>query len=97
MATTIRKEEVITFKVDERLSRALAGIDNRSAFIRDAILAALGNTCPVCRGTGILTVAQQGHWADFAQHHHVEECDTCHEPLLVCDHETTPTRDTHET
>ncbi len=87
MATPRRKEEVITFKVDEHLAEALAGIENRSAFIRDAILAALGNTCPVCRGTGILTVAQQDHWNEFTEHHHVEQCETCHEAHLVCDHE----------
>ncbi|MFW5776496.1 MAG: CopG family transcriptional regulator [Spirochaetota bacterium] len=87
MATQRRKEEVITFKVDEHLAEALAGIENRSAFIRDAILGALGNTCPVCRGTGILTVAQQGHWNEFTAHHHVEQCDTCHEEHLVCDYE----------
>lgn len=82
-----RKEEVITFKVDEQLAAAMAGIDNRSAFIRDAILSALGNTCPVCRGTGILTVHQQRHWDRFAEHHHVQRCDECHETHLVCDRE----------
>ena len=87
MSAQRRKEEVITFKVDERLAEAMAHVGNRSAFIRDAILAALGNTCPVCRGTGILTVAQMEHWDEFNQHHHVEECDECHEPHLVCDHE----------
>ncbi|MFW5683903.1 MAG: ribbon-helix-helix domain-containing protein [Spirochaetota bacterium] len=87
MPTQQRKEEVITFKVDERLAEALAGVGNRSAFIRDAILAALGNTCPVCRGTGILSVAQQAHWDDFTLHHRVEQCDDCHEPHLVCEHE----------
>lgn len=87
MASQRRKEEVITFKADERLAEALTGISNRSAFIRDAVLAALGNTCPVCRGTGILTVAQQEHWNEFTEHHHVEQCETCHEEHLVCDHE----------
>jgi hypothetical protein len=80
-----RKEEIITFKVDDRLAEAMAGIDNRSAFIRDAILAALGNTCPVCRGTGILSVAQMAHWQEFARHHHVEQCAECEEDHLVCD------------
>ena len=87
MPTLKRKEEIITFKVDERLAAAMAGIDNRSAFIRDAILSALGNTCPVCRGTGILSVSQQNHWHEFAGHHHVEQCDECNEVHLVCDHE----------
>ena len=42
-----RKEEVITFQVDEELAEALGGIRNRSDFIRQAVLTALGNTCPV--------------------------------------------------
>ena len=82
-----RKEEVITFKVDDQLATAMAGVPNRSAFIRDAILAALGNTCPVCRGTGILTVPQKEHWKEFTAHHHVEQCSDCNEDHLVCDHE----------
>ncbi len=82
-----RKEEVITFKVDERLAEALAGMRNRSDFIRQAILAALGNACPVCSGTGTLSVSQKRHWEAFTVHHHVEFCDECHETHLVCDHE----------
>lgn len=82
-----RKEEIITFKVDERLAQALSGIENRSEYIRNAILAALGNTCPVCQGTGILSVSQQTHWSTFEQHHHVKQCRDCNESYLVCDHE----------
>lgn len=82
-----RKEEIITFKVDESLAEALAGLRNRSDFIRQAILAALGNACPVCSGTGTLTVSQMRHWEAFTAHHHVEFCDECHETHLVCDHE----------
>lgn len=91
MSVQKRKEEIITFKVDERLSAAMSGIENRSAFIRDAILAALGNTCPVCRGTGMLSVSQRSHWADFAAHHHVQQCNECDEEYLVCDHEVSRT------
>lgn len=80
-----KKEEVITFKVDESLAEALAGIRNRSEFIRRAILAAMDSTCPLCQGTGILTPSQQEHWKEFSQHHHVETCDTCNETHLVCD------------
>ena len=87
MAATGRKEEIITFKVDDKLATAMEGIANRSAFIRNAILAALGNTCPVCRGSGMLTVSQQAHWNDFAAHHHVERCDECNEVHLVCEHD----------
>ncbi|MFP4638714.1 MAG: ribbon-helix-helix domain-containing protein, partial [Spirochaetaceae bacterium] len=75
----------ITFKVDDSLAEAMGGIRNRSEFIRRAILAALDSTCPLCQGTGILTPSQRGHWREFAEHHHVEQCDTCHETHLVCD------------
>ena len=79
-----RKQEVITFKVDEALSKALDGVPNRSEFIRTAIMAALQSTCPLCRGTGILTPQQQKHWQEFAQNHTLMKCDECHSLHLVC-------------
>jgi hypothetical protein len=80
-----RKDEIITFKVDDSLRRAMASIPNRSEFIRAAILAALDSVCPLCRGTGILTPDQQTHWNQFVQNHKVEECQDCHAVHLVCD------------
>lgn len=79
-----KKQEVITFKVDEALSEAMDGIPNRSEFIRAAIMAALKNTCPLCRGTGILTPEQQKHWQEFAQNHTITKCEECHSVHLVC-------------
>jgi hypothetical protein len=76
--------EVVTFKVDASLMEALKGIPNRSAFIRDSILAALENTCPLCRGVGFLNPDQKRHWESFARNHHVEECGDCHALHLVC-------------
>jgi len=80
-----RKQEIITFKVDDSLRRAMTNIPNRSEFIRAAILAALDSACPLCRGTGILTPDQQTHWGQFVQNHKVEECMDCHAVHLVCD------------
>lgn len=87
MSTGRNKAETITFKVDEALSEAMQGIRNRSEFIRGAILAALGNVCPLCNGTGTLSAAQRQHWDDFAQHHRLQTCEDCREPRLICDHE----------
>ena len=70
----MRRAEVITFKVDEELAQAMSHIENRSAFIRQAILAALGNSCPLCGGNGILSGSQLSHWQEFAEHHRVQEC-----------------------
>ena len=80
-----RDNEVITFKADTKLLDAMKVISNRSAFIRQAILAALDNTCPVCGGTGVLTPSQRSHWTEFTEHHHMEQCDSCSEMHLVCD------------
>lgn len=79
-----RKQEIITFKVDKTLREAMQGIPNRSEFIRIAILRALENACPLCRGTGSLTPDQRRHWERFAANHSVAECPDCHAVHLVC-------------
>ena len=78
------KTEVISFKADASMLEALRGVRNRSDFIRQAVLAALRNTCPLCGGTGVLSPRQMKHLADFLSEHALEECDTCHERHLVC-------------
>ena len=79
-----KKQDIITFKVDTPLAQALQGITNRSEFIRNAILAALDSSCPLCKGTGILTTDQHKHWDDFAKSHSIQECEDCHAYHLVC-------------
>ena len=78
------KDEIVTFKVDHSLLKAMEGIPNRSEFIRNSILSALENVCPVCSGTGILTPNQMSHWKNLADNHAVTLCDDCHESVLVC-------------
>lgn len=79
-----KKEEIITFKVDESLSEAMSGIPNRSEFIRAAILGALQNVCPLCKGIGILTPDQRKHWDSFTATHSIEECKRCNAVHIVC-------------
>lgn len=79
-----RKQEIITFKVDEALWEAMKRIPNRSAFIRSAILSALQSVCPLCNGAGNLTPDQQKHWDRFAKSHPLAECEDCHAVHLVC-------------
>ncbi|MEW5734351.1 MAG: ribbon-helix-helix domain-containing protein [Thermodesulfobacteriota bacterium] len=78
------KQEIITFKADEALLKALEGIPNRSEFIRNAILTALDSVCPLCSGTGVLSVRQREHWEAFTADHALEKCDACHEKMVVC-------------
>jgi len=78
------RAEVVTFKADPSLIEALQGVPNRSAFIRNAVLAALEHVCPLCRGTGILSPDQQRHWQAFAERHPLEQCDDCAAYHPVC-------------
>jgi hypothetical protein len=79
-----RKQEIVTFKVDRSLWKAMRGVENRSEFIRSAILTALDSVCPLCKGSGILTPDQHRHWKTFAKDHAFEECEDCHAVHLVC-------------
>ncbi|MDC7222626.1 MAG: CopG family transcriptional regulator [Spirochaetales bacterium] len=81
------KQEVITFKVDGDLGKIIKELPNRSEFIRKALLNALDNTCPLCKGTGIITPCQKEHWERFSRHHQVELCEDCHTVHLICQHE----------
>lgn len=80
-----KKQETITFKVDDTLAEALKQVANRSEFIRSAILHALDNGCPLCQGTGTLTPEQQKHWAGFLSTHTLEKCCQCQAIHLVCE------------
>ena len=85
--TTKKTQEVVTFKVEASLLDMLRGIPNRSAFIRTALLSALDNLCPLCRGTGILTPEKKQHWTEFSRDHGAQECGTCHKLTIVCQNE----------
>jgi len=78
------KQEIVTFKVDQSLLDVLKDLPNRSEFIRQAILNALDNVCPLCQGTGSLTPNQKKHWELFSRSHSLEECDNCQEIHLIC-------------
>ncbi len=79
------KTDIITFKAPEYLKEALKGIPNRSEFIRNAILAALGCVCPLCKGSGILLPNQKEHWKRFTKDHFVTQCKECNALHLVCE------------
>ena len=82
----IKDMEVITFKMDKSLSKMMKGIQNRSEFIRLAILAALDNICPFCKGTGVLTPHRKKHWDKLASQHKAQVCRECDEVVLECKH-----------
>jgi len=81
-----QKRNIITFKADGGLLTALEGIENRSEFIRAAILQALENICPLCNGAGVLSNHQKEHWQALTRSHTVEKCPECYTPFLICKH-----------
>ncbi|NLX13264.1 MAG: CopG family transcriptional regulator [Phycisphaerales bacterium] len=85
------KQATISFKAEESLVDILRMIPNRSEFIREAILSALDNVCPLCRGTGILNPKQKSHWEQFAADHPMAECHKCNEWYPVCSHQASAT------
>ena len=84
MAIKSKDVEVITFKIDRSLSRMMKGIENRSEFIRLAILEALQSICPFCKGTGVLTAHRKKHWDKLASEHKSHTCRECDEVVLEC-------------
>jgi hypothetical protein len=82
------KADIISFKVDQELMQLLKRIDNRSEFIRSAVLAALDNTCPLCSGSGIVQPHLRSHWKQLADSHPQAECKNCHERVFTCDGKT---------
>jgi hypothetical protein len=79
-----KKQEIVTFKVDEDLYEEMKRIPNRSDFIRRIITAALGSSCPLCQGSGILSPNQKRHWDEFMVAHSVQKCGECDEYILKC-------------
>jgi hypothetical protein len=79
------RHSIVTFKADADLLARLERVANRSAFIRSALLSALDQVCPVCRGSGLLSAGQRRHWEAFAAHHPLDRCDDCDEIHIVCD------------
>jgi hypothetical protein len=79
------KTDLITFKVEHSLAELIDRLPNKSEFIRNALLAAFSNTCPLCQGTGVLTPGQLEHWKHFTEHHRIENCPECHATYLSCE------------
>jgi len=79
------KQEIITFKVDEALGEVIKRLPNRSEFIRNAVLNALENTCPLCQGKGTITPEQHRHWDEFMKTHRVVKCPECDAVYIKCE------------
>lgn len=77
MAKEKDKGVVVSFRVDSHLADVLNKVPDKSSFIRDVILRSFYETCPVCRGRGVLP-KELSRWA--AKHLKADravECGCC--------------------
>lgn len=75
------KPAVVAFKVEEELAELLNKLPNKSAFIRKAIVAQLGMTCPVCNGKGVVPRGLHDHYAALLQTFKNKPCAKCGDEL----------------
>ncbi len=77
MAKRSDKGVVVSFRVDRHLADVLHRVPDKSAFIRDLILRSFYETCPVCRGRGVLP-RELAAWAhDRLRDGPLVECACC--------------------
>ena len=81
----MKKIDIISFKAEKELAELLKCLPNRSEFIRNALISALGITCPICQGKGFFSPTQLKHWEKFMKSHSLKDCKVCEGTHLVCD------------
>jgi hypothetical protein len=71
------KSEIVAFKVEAELAGFLNNLPNKSDFIRKAILAQFGMTCPLCTGTGVVARGRHDHFKPVIEAHKERACEKC--------------------
>jgi hypothetical protein len=74
---TSPKSQIVAFKVEEELAKFLDSLPNKSEFIRKAILAQFGMTCPLCTGSGVVPRGIHGHFKPVIVAHSSRPCEKC--------------------
>ena len=77
------KTEIVAFKVEPELAEFLNKLQNKSAFIRKAIVAQLGMSCPLCNGSGVVLPGIHEHYAGVLAKNNVRKCDQCGEKQIL--------------
>src|SRR5262245_43912710 len=73
----VQKDTVMAFKVDQPLFDLLNKLPNKSEFIRRAILAQLGMSCPLCNGKGLVSQGIHQHFTPVIESHQTRNCQRC--------------------
>jgi hypothetical protein len=77
MSRKLPKTKVVAFKVESELAELLNNLPNKSAFIRKAIAAQLGVSCPLCHGNGVIPRGLHEHYAPLLAQFNSRHCDGC--------------------
>lgn len=83
MARKSNKSKIVAFKVEEELAEFLNNLPNKSDFIRKAILAQFGMTCPLCEGTGVVARGIHDHYKPIIYKENKRSCDKCKSEVEV--------------
>jgi hypothetical protein len=73
----LQKKQIVAFKVEDDLADFLDALPNKSEFIRKAILAQFGMTCPLCSGTGVVDKGIHDHYETVLAEHNTRPCEKC--------------------
>jgi len=76
----VQKDKVLAFKVEQPLFDLLNKLPNKSEFIRRAIVAQLGMSCPLCNGKGIVSQGIHQHFKPVLESHRSRNCQRCGVP-----------------
>ena len=77
------KSKIVAFKVEEELAEFLNDLPNKSDFIRKAILAQFGMTCPLCTGSGVVPRGIHDHFKAVIAAHNKRPCEKCKSEVVV--------------
>ena len=72
-----QKSQIVAFKVEDELAEFLDKLPNKSEFIRKAILAQFGMTCPLCTGTGVVDKGIHDHYEPVIAATNTRPCEKC--------------------
>ena len=77
------KKQIVAFKVEDELAEFLNNLPNKSDFIRKAILAQFGMTCPLCIGSGVVPRGVHDHYNPVIAKYNQRPCDKCKSPVEI--------------
>jgi len=81
--TKSQKSQIVAFKVEEELAEFLDKLPNKSEFIRKAILAQFGMTCPLCTGSGVVPRGIHDHYKAVITAENHRPCERCKTDVAI--------------